>query len=90
MLYSVRFNLTGVPCRCFIMNTPVDLAHHMNYYRQTKSKGKERRVPDIAYNMFKSQFEDVTMDEGYSEILNIDFVPHFDNTDDEELFKQWT
>ena len=58
--------------------------------RISMSKVKERRLPDIAYNMFKSQFEYVTMDEGYSEILHIDFVPHFDNKDDEDLFKQWT
>lgn len=72
------------------MNTPEDLAHHMNYFRQTKSKGKERRVPDIAYNMFKSQFEEVTLAEGFSEIIHIDFVPQLDNKADEELFKLWT
>ena len=72
------------------MNTSVDLAHHMNYFRQTQSKGKIRRIPDIAYNMYKSNFEPVTLAEGFSEIVNIDFVPQFDDKTDEENFKLWT
>ena len=68
----------------------MELAHHMNYVRQTLTEGKIRRIPDIAYNMYKSQYETPTLAEGFTEILNIDFVPQFDTKKDEEIFKQWT
>lgn len=80
----------GVPCRCFVMNTPVEIAHHLNYVRQTQTDGKVRRIPDVGYNMYKKNFEPPSMAEGFSEIVNIDFVPTFDSEKDKDIFKQWT
>ncbi|KAL4236921.1 hypothetical protein ACF0H5_005307 [Mactra antiquata] len=80
----------GVPCRCFVMDTQLDLAHHLNYFRQTQTSGSVRRVPDVGYNVFKKNYEAPTKAEGFSEIVQIPFVPKFDNKKDEELFKQWT
>lgn len=80
----------GVPCRCFVMDTPIELAHHLNYFRQTQTKGEVRRIPDVGYNVYKKNFEAPTKAEGFSEILTISFDPKFDNKKDEELFKQWT
>lgn len=80
----------GVLCRCFFMNTPVEVAHHMNYVRQTQTMGKVRRIPDVGYNVYKKNFQPPTKAEGFSEIINVDFVPQFDSKKDEEIFKQWT
>jgi hypothetical protein len=52
--------------------------------------GKSRRVPDVGYNMFKSQFEDVNASEGFTEIVNVDFVPVFEDEAHEKVFKQRT
>jgi bifunctional polynucleotide phosphatase/kinase len=72
------------------MDTPIELAHHLNYFRQTQTKGEVRRIPDVGYNVYKKNFEAPTKAEGFSEILTISFDPKFDNKKDEELFKQWT
>lgn len=82
--------VAGVPCRCFVMNTAVELAHHLNYVRQIQTNGKVRRIPDVGYNVYKKNFEPPTKAEGFSEIVHIDFTPKFNSKRDEEIFKQWT
>jgi bifunctional polynucleotide phosphatase/kinase len=72
------------------MTTELELCHHLNYVRQNYTKGKVRRVPDVGYNTYKSQYEEPTVSEGFSEILKIDFVPIFDDSEHEATFKQWT
>ncbi len=47
-------------------------------------------MPDVGYNMYKSQFEDVNTSEGFTEIVNIDFKPVFEDEKHEILFKQRT
>jgi len=76
--------------RCFVMSTQIELCHHLNYVRQNQTKSKVRRIPDVGYNVFKSQFAQPEVSEGFDEILTIDFVPKFDSEDDEKIFKQWT
>ena len=72
------------------MNTPVEYAHHMNYVRMTQTEGKVRRIPDVGYNVYKKNFVAPTKAEGFSEVINVDFVPEFDNKKDEATFKLWT
>ena len=76
--------------RCFKMTTPLELCHHLNYVRQNYSLGKNRRVPDVGYNMFKSQYEEPQMSEGFTDIIQIDFTPHFHDERHETVFKQFT
>jgi len=80
----------GLPVRCFHMQTSKELAEHMNMFRQTQSKGAQRRVPAVGYNMFISKFQAPDKGEGFTEIKNIEFVPNFLTSDDENLFKKWT
>jgi len=72
------------------MNTPIELAHHLNYVRQNQTMGQVRRVPDVGYNVYKKNFKAPTKAEGFTEIVQIDFAPNFDSKKDEALFKQWT
>ncbi|ELR24286.1 DNA 3'phosphatase [Acanthamoeba castellanii str. Neff] len=78
----------GVPVRCFTFKTPIELAQHLNVYRENMSGVK--RVPGIAYNMFKKQYVEPRLAEGFTEIKPITFVPQFDNPDQEKLFHQLT
>ncbi|XP_077981308.1 bifunctional polynucleotide phosphatase/kinase-like [Glandiceps talaboti] len=80
----------GVPVRCFWFETPLPLAQHMNMFRQTLTNGQVRRVPDVGYNVFKKNFEEPELSEGFTEIKKIEFIPNFASKKDEELFKQWT
>ena len=79
-----------VPVRCLYLQTSFEVAHHLNYFRQTQSKGKQRRVPDVGYNTYKKNFEEPDLSEGFAEVKKIEFVPSFDSKNDEALFKQWT
>lgn len=79
-----------IPVRCFHFETPLDLAKHMNMYRQLITSGKVRRVPDVGFNMYKSKFKQPELSEGFSELKKIEFVAKFDDVKDEETFKLWT
>lgn len=79
-----------VNVRCLILHTPIELCHHLNYVRQNQTRGKSRRVPDVGYNVYKSQWEEPKTDEGFTEISKIDFMLDFETKDDEKIFKQWT
>jgi bifunctional polynucleotide phosphatase/kinase len=76
--------------RCVMMQTPIELCHHLNYVRQTHTRGKVRRIPDVGYNMYKSQWEEPKTEEGFTEILKVDFSPHFESSEEEKIFKHWT
>ncbi|EGG19832.1 hypothetical protein DFA_06934 [Cavenderia fasciculata] len=62
----------GVPVRCFRMQTPLELAQHLNYYRE-RTQGV-KHVPGIGYNMFKKNFVEPHTSEGYEEIKYVNFV----------------
>ena len=76
--------------RCFKMETKIELCHHLNYVRQNHTKGSIRRIPDVGYNMFKSNYEEPEVSEGYTEIVMVDFIPKFEDEEHENEFKKWT
>ncbi|KAL3869457.1 hypothetical protein ACJMK2_042138 [Sinanodonta woodiana] len=80
----------GVPCRCFVMTTPLELAKHLNLVRQNQTNGEVRRIPDVGYNVYKKNYQEPSKSEGFSEIVKIDFCPKFDSEKHEVLFKQRT
>ncbi|CAH1776161.1 unnamed protein product [Owenia fusiformis] len=80
----------GVPARCFVMSTPQEVAHHLNYVRQNQTNGEIRRIPMVAYHSFKKNHKIPELSEGFSEIINVTFEPKFTSKKHEELFKQWT
>lgn len=46
--------LYQIPVRCVYMTTPREIANHLNFFRQIITEGKVRRIPAVAYHMFKS------------------------------------
>lgn len=79
-----------IPCRCFWIKTPRDMAMHLNFVRQNQTNGDVRRIPDVGYNVYFKNFEPPTKAEGFSEITELDFVPDFENKRNETIFRQWT
>jgi bifunctional polynucleotide phosphatase/kinase len=81
----------NIPVRCFYFQTSYELAAHLNYVRVRESRGKVRRIPDVAYKMYKKNFEVPTTDEGFTEIIEIEFNPDFQGDEKlEKYFKHWT
>jgi len=78
----------GASVRVFIMTTPPELADHCNLYRERQNGTK--RIPDIAYNMYRKNFQEPHLSEGITEIVKVPWVPNFDNEKDKSLFLQWT
>lgn len=72
------------------MDTPIELAHHLNYVRQNQTNGEVRRIPGVGYNMYKKNFKAPEKSEGFTEIITVPFEAEFENPRHEKLFKQWT
>ena len=89
-IYTYLYMITGVTCRAFRMNTSKEMSHHLNMVRQNLTNGDVRRVPDVGYNVFNKNLEEPHKSEGFTEIINIEFVPTYDSKRHESLFKQWT
>jgi bifunctional polynucleotide phosphatase/kinase len=57
-----------IPCRCFVLNTPIELCHHLNYVRVHQTSGEVRRIPGILKRKIKKQRFDIyiILDVGYN------------------------
>jgi len=74
----------NIPVRCFKFETNEDISLHNNKYRQI-IKG-ETLIPNIAYRFYNSNYKEPTLSEGYEDILKINFIPSFDNKDQENEY----
>lgn len=79
-----------VPVRCFVFKTDIDTAQHLNYVRQTMTKGEIRRIPDVAYAMYKKRLDEPSKEEGFTEVKEIQFVPDFSDAKVQHVFMQYT
>lgn len=61
----------GYTVRCILFNTSKELSMHNNYYRNIVSGSSI--IPSIAYNMYKSKFNQPTIEEGFVKIDKIEF-----------------
>ncbi|XP_063060348.1 bifunctional polynucleotide phosphatase/kinase [Engraulis encrasicolus] len=81
----------GVPCRCFNFTASMELARHNNKFREmVPSDTKHMKVNDMIFHSYKKKFEEPSLSEGFSEIVQIHFVPHFKNSQEEALFMQFS
>lgn len=78
----------GIPVRCFHFQTPEELTHHLNLYRE-KVHGVPH-VPGVAYNTCKKKMVEPAAAEGYADIIKVHFVPVFDNPEHQAAFLEWT
>jgi len=80
--YIAAAKKAKVPVRCFRFDVSEDLAKHLNYYRERITNGASPHVPRIGYAVYKKNYVEPTLKEGFSEIKVITFVPKF-NSDHE-------
>jgi len=76
----------GANIRCFWVQLEKEEAEHMNAYR-FKLGGE--RVPTIAYNIFRKNFEAPTKSEGFAAVVKVNFIPEFPDVEKKNLFLQF-
>ncbi|XP_035215415.1 bifunctional polynucleotide phosphatase/kinase-like [Stegodyphus dumicola] len=80
----------GVPCRCFFFVCSLEQARHNNVYRELQGPDeKHAGVNDMVLNSYKSKFKEPTLKEGFTEVININFIPKFKSIHEEKLFKRF-
>eukprot|EP00479_Gromia_sphaerica_P005035 TRINITY_DN1600_c0_g1_i1.p1 TRINITY_DN1600_c0_g1~~TRINITY_DN1600_c0_g1_i1.p1 ORF type:complete len:206 (+),score=23.21 TRINITY_DN1600_c0_g1_i1:261-878(+) len=85
--YTSVAEAAEIPVRCFWFQTPRNICEHLNFIREKQTSGERRRVPPVGFNMFKSRFEEPRKSEGFSEVVRINFVPQYENEDDEAILQ---
>ncbi|XP_061636944.1 bifunctional polynucleotide phosphatase/kinase isoform X1 [Phyllopteryx taeniolatus] len=81
----------GMSCRCFHFSATLEQAKHNNRFREmVPSDSKHMKVNDMIFQSYKKHFVAPALSEGFSEILNIHFVPNFKDSQSEILFRQFT
>ncbi|XP_056296598.1 bifunctional polynucleotide phosphatase/kinase [Pseudoliparis swirei] len=81
----------GVPCRCFHFSASLEEAKHNNRFREmAPSDTKHAKVNDMLFHSYKKHFVAPALTEGFSEILQIHFVPNFKDSQSEILFRQFS
>ncbi|KAK0155022.1 Bifunctional polynucleotide phosphatase/kinase [Merluccius polli] len=79
---------TGIPCRCFHFSASLEQAKHNNRFREmAPSDVKHVKVNDMIFHSYKKHYVAPDLSEGFSEILQIHFVPEFKDSQSESLFR---
>lgn len=82
---------SGVPCRCFQFSASLEQAKHNNRFREmAPSDSKHAKVNDMVFHSYKKHFVAPALSEGFTEILQIHFVPDFKDSESETLFQQFS
>ncbi|CAL8072665.1 unnamed protein product [Calicophoron daubneyi] len=71
--YVEAAKAAGCPIRCFVMKTTVENARHNERFRVLTHEDHEP-ISQMVFNMLKSKYQEPTMKEGFSEIVEIPFV----------------
>jgi bifunctional polynucleotide phosphatase/kinase len=86
--FTALAKASKIPFRAFHIDVDLLLADHLNLVRELQTGVK--RVPDIAYNMFRSKFQEPDASEGFEQIVKVPWIPKFDSEKDKAIFIQWT
>ena len=80
-----------IPVRCFHFVVSEAHAKHNNRFRElTRKEGdKHSKISDMVFNIFKSKYVEPKLDEGFSDIVKIDFTPIFNDKAKEALYHQF-
>ncbi|XP_072281621.1 bifunctional polynucleotide phosphatase/kinase isoform X2 [Pyxicephalus adspersus] len=79
----------GVPARCFLFTASIEQSKHNNRFREMTCKGHVS-INDMVINSYKNKYMAPSLNEGFSEILKINFVPSFKNPKLKLLYLQFS
>lgn len=80
----------NVPVRCFWFMTSLEHAKHNNRFRELTERSDEKgKVNDMVFNVYKSKFVEPSLDEGFTDVINIEFMPSFTDAYRRTLYHQF-
>ena len=80
-----RYNIS---VRCFIMSVNVDHAKHNNKFRELTDPS-HAKINEIIINSYVKNYQPPTVDEGFTEIVHINFVPSFQKEEHQQLYEMY-
>ncbi|KAJ8675281.1 hypothetical protein QAD02_011067 [Eretmocerus hayati] len=76
----------NIPARCFVMNLTKEHVKHNNMFRKLTDPSHQVINETIIHSYFKN-FQAPTKDEGFTEIVKVNFVPSFKSKEDRQLYE---
>ena len=68
----------NIPTRAFVMMTSFEHSKHNNIFREIIDTSKEHaKIGEPLMHQYKNKYKEPSIDEGFNEILKINFVPKF-------------
>ncbi|XP_014296856.1 uncharacterized protein F21D5.5 isoform X2 [Microplitis demolitor] len=77
-----------VTVRCFVLTTTPEHAKHNNKFRELTDKN-HTTISDIIINSYYKNYVQPQKDEGYSQIVKVNFVPKFKSESDRKLYSMY-
>lgn len=77
-----------IPCRCFVMATSFVHCEHNVAFREVIDTN-HARINKIVLNSYKKHYEIPTLDEGFSEIVHVNFKPEFHCENERCLYEMY-
>ncbi|XP_017764774.1 PREDICTED: uncharacterized protein F21D5.5 [Eufriesea mexicana] len=78
----------NVPVRCFVMLTNIDHAKHNNKFRELTDPNHVK-VSDVIINSYVKNYQEPSLEEGFTEIVHINFVPKFEKEEDRQFYEMY-
>lgn len=74
-----------VRCRCFIMNTTPKQAEHNIHFRELIDPSYAK-ISSVTVNAYHKNYKKPALNEGFAEIVHVNFIPVFRNDEEKELY----
>ncbi|KAI4503715.1 hypothetical protein M0802_001118 [Mischocyttarus mexicanus] len=78
----------NISIRCFLMTTSAEHAKHNNRFRELIDSN-HAKINDIIINSYMKNYVAPTLEEGFTEIVKINFTPRFLSKKDQELYEMY-
>ncbi|KAL0104951.1 hypothetical protein PUN28_016531 [Cardiocondyla obscurior] len=78
----------NIPVRCFVMTTSIEHAKHNNKFRELTDPS-HIPINEIIINSYVKNYVPPTLEEGFKEIIEINFIPNFDNEQHRRLYEMY-
>ncbi|KAI1732681.1 polynucleotide kinase 3 phosphatase domain-containing protein [Ditylenchus destructor] len=77
----------SIPCRCFVIQSTQNQSAHINTFRHiVNSDEQHKKVSDNVIRMFYGAYKPPTSNEGFDEIVKVNFVPNFADENHKRIF----